>query len=266
MTTTARTRLALLMALTLTAILRSPPAALADGEPIDVHAELRAFEDTQRREVDEAIANLQEMIDATTREIAASREKLGAAEAGLRRLRALRDALDQPDPTAPEPAAPAPAVIPGTLDAVVPASALGEPAWHGSIRISAADGGPLDLRHDSGDASGQVQAGALQADRIEIRVASPDDARVVARALRGDGKPVVSWPDLHVGPQTPADPARIEAMQQDLDRLAEAVDRIDRRTSGPTPVPAPSRVPAPEPTPVTVEPPAEIPPAPVIPD
>lgn len=266
MTTTARTRPALVLSLALTLIAAHSPraSALDDGEPIDVHAELRAFEDTQRREVDEAIANLQELIDETTREIAASREKLKAAEAGLRRLRTIRGALDRPTPTAPEPTDPAPAVIPGTLDAVLPASALGEAPWHGSIRISAADGGPLDLRHDSGDGSGQVQAGALQADRVEIIVSSPQEARTVAQALRGDGKPVVSWPDLHVAPRTPADPDRIGAMERTIHRLAEAVDRIDRRTSDPSPEPMP--VPVPTPAPVTVEPPAEIPPAPVIPD
>ena len=48
-------------------------------------------------------------------------------------------------------------------------------------------------------------------------------------------------------------------MEHSIQRLADAVDRLDRRPPPATPMPAPPAL-------VTVEPPAEIPPAPIIPD
>ncbi|MEW4570782.1 hypothetical protein AB1L88_23190 [Tautonia sp. JC769] len=233
--------------------------------------QIRAFRASKFQEIDQAVFELRQLIAERSQQLARLESELRDAQQELGVLEALAElqAADTVELEAGSSAfepdrpchlhTPTPIEVPpGTLDAVVPASAEVEPQWQGVVRIASANGGRLDLLHESADGSGKVQAGALQADVIEIRVRSEQEARIIAQALKADDNAVVSWPDLRILAAPEADPRRIDAIEATMRRLAETVDRIDRRTS--------STGDHPSGDPIVVSPPAEIPPAPSIPD
>ena len=176
-------------------------AAPARGQG-GIRAEIRAFETEQIAIVDGAIAKLTRQIQ----ENAWSAEALRDAEAGLHRLRAIRAALDLADvaddeqarppstPPLPSPEPPGPVVRPS------PGMTIESPSWLGMIRVAATEGGPLGLAHEGMDDRGGLQVGSLRCRVLELRVESAEDAAVIARCLRADGHPAISWPDLRTVP------------------------------------------------------------------
>jgi hypothetical protein len=252
-----------------------------EPSPIDVSSQrvggtladqIRSFRASKFQEIDQAVFELRQLIAERSQQLARLESELRDAQQELGVLEALAT-LQTADAAALEASSsaalpdrrcrlhpPTPGEVPpGTLDTVVPASAEIEPQWQGVVRIASSNGGRLDLLHESADGSGKVQAGALQADVIEIRVRSEQEARIIAQALKADNNAVVSWPDLRIlSAPAAADPRRIDALEATMRRLAETVDRIDRRTS--------STEDQPSSDPVIITPPAEIPPAPSIPD
>lgn len=262
----------------------SSPVTQADSE--NLADEVRAFKAEKFREIDEAILELRDLIDEKARALVQMEAELRDAQNELMDLERLAS-FRSPDASAAtltrapvppitpvplaEPATSSPTAtahpIPGTLDDVVPASAaLIENGWQGLIRIVNSTGGRLDLLHESGDGSGNVQAGALQAEIIEIRVASPQDARVISQALKADSHAVVTWPDLRVAPESPHhQDGRIDAMETTLQRIAERLEAIDQRNTS-SPSTSTTSDPPPSSDDVVIEPPNEIPPAPSIPD
>lgn len=236
--------------------------------------QIRDFRASKFREIDQAVFELRELIAERSEHIARLQTDLQEAQQelqSLERLAALRsldatESFDPGDVIAPTPVpVPAPVVpshassLPGTFDAVVPTSASAvEPAWQGVIRVASSDGGRLDLLHESADGSGKVQAGALQANVLEIRVRSEQEARIIAQALKADNNAVVSWPDLRIISAPAPSPGRIDALEATMQRLADSVDRLDRRPS--------STEDRPSDDPIVITPPAEIPPAPSVPD
>ena len=168
----------------------------------DVEAEVRAFETQQIALVDGAIARLRREIEANTW----APEELRDAEAGLHRLRAIRAALDLADAVDSDPASPTATPrlpSPGPTGTIVHPSAgmdLETPSWLGLIRIAATDGGPIDFAHEGIDHRGGLQVGSFRCRVLEFRVESATDAAVIARCLRADGHPAISWPDLRTAP------------------------------------------------------------------
>ncbi|WP_169978809.1 hypothetical protein [Tautonia rosea] len=234
--------------------------------------QIRAFRASKFREINQAIFELRELIAERSQHIARLQTDLHEAQQelqSLERLAALRslDATESFNPgdvitpvPVPTPVVPSQAsTLPGTFDVVVPTSASAvDPGWQGVIRIASSNGGRLDLLHESADGLGKVQAGALQADVIEIRVRSAQEAGIIAQALKADNNAVVSWPDLRILTVPAPSSSRIDTLEATMQRLAETVDRIDRRTS--------STEDQPSVDPIVIAPPSEIPPAPSIPD
>ncbi|WP_152053548.1 hypothetical protein [Tautonia marina] len=254
------------------------PIDIAQPGPGNTLADqIRAFRASKFREIDQAVFELRELIAERSQQLARLETDLREAQQelqALERLAALRslDASESFAPDAvidpvsaplpePAPVVPSDAIpLPGTFDVVVPTSASAdEPGWQGVVRIVSANGGRLDLLHESADGSGMVQAGALQADVIEIRVRSEQEARIIAQALKADNNTVVSWPNLRILADPITVPEPIEQLESTIQRLADAVDRLESRAT-----PSPERT-APAPV-IVVKPPDEIPPAPSIPD
>ena len=214
-------RTAVAPALALALVMLDAPAR-GDG---DVEAEVRAFETQQIALVDGAIARLSREIEANTW----APDELRDAEAGLHRLRAIRAALDLADAVDSDPASPTstpPLPSPGPTGTIVHPSSgmsLDEPSWLGMIRVAATDGGPIDLAHEGIDDRGGLQVGSFRCRVLELRVESATDAAVIARCLRADGHPAISWPDLRTAPTD---------IGLRIDRLAKGPARRGASTNG----------------------------------